>query len=145
MYRYVTVTARTHQSSTLHFITPPSGLRRLRVSAELLAWSGFRVTVFFLIAVLSTVRPPRRMIMRQWVIMIRGQSARASWTQVALEELEYLVACTVVQTDCKGNIVYSLYHLQCCRSDRVGPLLLVVQWCPAHTPCSPPTPGPQAE
>ena len=56
IYRYVLVhTSKTQQTSFDH---APSSLRRLRVSAERLAWSVF--TVFFRIEVSSTVRPPRR-------------------------------------------------------------------------------------
>ena len=54
-YGYVQVhTSTTQQTSFDH---APSSLRRLPVSAERLAWSF--LTVLFLIAVSSTVRPPR--------------------------------------------------------------------------------------
>ena len=56
IYWYVLVhTSKTQQTSFDH---APSSLRRLRVSAERLAWSY--LTVFFRTEVSSTVRPPRR-------------------------------------------------------------------------------------
>ena len=56
IYRYVLVhTSKTQQTSFDHAL---SSLLHLPVSAERLAWSFF--TVFFLIAVSFTVRPPRR-------------------------------------------------------------------------------------
>ena len=52
IYRYVLVhTSKTPQTSFDH---APSSLRRLRVSAERLAWSFF--TVFYLMEISSTVR-----------------------------------------------------------------------------------------
>ena len=56
IYWYVLVhTTKTQQTSFDH---APSSLLRLRVSAERLAWPSF--TLFFRMAVSSTVRPPRR-------------------------------------------------------------------------------------
>ena len=56
IYRYVLVhTSKTQQTSFAH---APSSLRRLRVSAERLAWPF--LTVFLRMEVSSTVRPPRR-------------------------------------------------------------------------------------
>jgi hypothetical protein len=54
MYRYVQVQTSTNQHTS--FDHAPSALQRLRVSTERLAWSS--LTVFFLIKVLSTFRPP---------------------------------------------------------------------------------------
>ncbi len=60
-YRYIQVCTSTYWYRKQHtsFDHAPSALLRLRVSAEHLAWSFF--TVFFIIAVSSTVtvRPPR--------------------------------------------------------------------------------------
>jgi hypothetical protein len=57
MYRYIQVHWQTSTNPHTSFDHAPSALRRLRVSAERLAWSS--LTVFFLIKVSSTFRPPR--------------------------------------------------------------------------------------
>ena len=58
MYWFVEVQTCTKLEQHTSFDQAPSALRLLRVSADLLAFSSR--TVFFLMAVSSTVRPPRR-------------------------------------------------------------------------------------
>ncbi len=108
MYRYVQVQTSTNQHTS--FDHAPSALRRLRVSAERLAWSS--LTVFFLIEV-SSILYDGFLGDRLPVGEGHRWHLKSSWGRA-------------YQQSPKGTSAISSV---CCR-DREGPQ----QWYPAHTP-----------